>query len=99
MNDIEQMIRILEFADTGFSGEKTKPARRFLPLAAAAAIVALALVLAMHRRAPKGPVDTYDNPELAYAKMEEAFDRISGSIEKCMTRTEKTYQKITCGHE
>ena len=98
MNDIEQMIRIMEFADTGFSGEKMKPARRFLPLAAAAAAL-VALVLAVHRPAPKGPVDTYDNPELAYAKMEEAFGRISGSIERCMARTENTYQKITCGHE
>ena len=47
-------------------------------------------MLTLLRPAPRMPVDTFSSPELAYARAEEAFARISGSIDKCMDRTEKT---------
>lgn len=89
MNDIEKMVRLLEFADTGFPHERRKAKNKVFLLAAAAAAT-LILMLTLLRPAPRMPVDTFSSPELAYARAEEAFARISGSIDKCMDRTEKT---------
>lgn len=98
MNDIEKMVRLLEFADAGFPRERRK-AKNKVFLFAAAAAAALALLLTLLRPADRMPVDSFSSPELAYARAEEAFSRISGSIEKCMDRTGNVYQKITRGNE
>ena len=98
MNDIEKMMRILEFADCGFPREKSNTGGRTILIASAAA-AALALILSVIRPAEKEPVDTFKTPELAYAKAEEAFSRINRSIDKCLDRTERTYNKIIVNNE
>ena len=94
MNDIEKMMRILEFADCGFPREKSNTGGRTILIASAAA-AALALILSVIRPAEKEPVDTFKTPELA----EEAFSRINRSIDKCLDRTERTYNKIIVNNE
>lgn len=99
MNDLEKMVRILEFADTGYPEKQPGRKRRPVWMAAAAAVMLAQLMLAIMRPSQHELVDTYDSPELAYAKVEEVFQQISSSIDKSIDRTEIVYFKITNHHE
>lgn len=98
MNDIRKLVRILEFADTGYPVEHRKPLKRVILMATAAA-ASLFLALTLWRPSDQTLTDTFDTPELAYLKTEQVFMRISGSIDKCMTRTETIYHKINTRNE
>ena len=98
MNDIEKVVRILEFADTGYPAAHRTPIKRVILLTTAAA-ASLILALTLWRPADTTLIDTFESPELAYVKTEQIFSRISGSIDKCMTRTENVYHKINTKNE
>lgn len=54
--------------------------------AGAAAIVILAVGLSLIR-SEKEPVDTFDDPYLAYAELEKAFEMVSEGMQKGIGRT------------
>lgn len=53
---------------------------RWLPLAGIAAAAAIALLLVLPRASDASLRDTYDDPELAYAQVEETFKMISSKM-------------------
>ena len=76
--------------------EEVKPSRKFpawVPYAVAAA-VACAVVLSI----PRGPKDTFDDPEAAYASVEETFRLISAKMSKgmdiAMAEQQKSFEII-----
>lgn len=61
----------------GYSGGRRL---RWLPLAGIAAAAAIALLLVLPRASDAPLRDTYDDPELAYAQVEETFKMISSKM-------------------
>jgi len=101
MKDIEKLMRIVEFVDTGYQGTETTRGYSFRYgywIAAACAIALILLIVPFSRNRTPGLVDTYDSPELAYAKLEQSFNRIGTTMEKGITLTETTYNKIRNGN-
>ena len=94
MNNVEKMVRLLEFADTGQPIDRHDRKRWILTLAAAASVTLAVLLLTVSRPSTRTLIDTYESPELAYAKVEEVFQHISSSIDKSIDRTEVVYFKI-----
>ena len=71
-----------------------KPVRWMLPAGIAAA-VALVTIGLTHEPAPK---DTFDDPYLAYAEVEKAFAKISGTVAygaDKIARSEETLDKLS----
>ena len=60
--------------------------RRILTLSGAAAIVVLAVGLGLSRTDSE-PVDTFDDPYLAYAELERALTIVSEGVQKGIDRT------------
>ena len=57
-----------------------------IKIAGAAAVVILAVGLSLIRT-EKEPVDTFDDPYLAYAELEKAFEMVSTGMQKGIGRT------------
>ncbi|NLZ19896.1 MAG: hypothetical protein GXY24_06505 [Bacteroidales bacterium] len=72
-NGIRQALAAHELAN---ATPRTRPAR-WVPLAALAVAAAAAAVVVLPQRGPK---DTFDDPRLAYAEMEKAFQLISDKM-------------------
>ena len=75
-----------------------KPARRWvLPAGIAAAVATLVAVGFTLTRNPE-PIDTFDDPYLAYAEVEKVFAKISGTVaygaEK-VSQSEQTLDKLS----
>ena len=75
-----------------------KPARRWvLPAGIAAAVATLVAVGLTLTRNPE-PIDTFDDPYLAYAEVEKVFAKISGTVaygaEK-VSQSEQTLDKLS----
>ena len=60
--------------------------KRLFALSGAAAIVVLALGLSLYRTDSE-PVDTFDDPYLAYAELERALTIVSEGVQKGIDRT------------
>ena len=72
---LEQRLRQTLAAREIAEAARPRPARRFIPVAVAAAAAA-AIVLLPQR----GPKDSFDDPLLAYAEVEKAFQTISDKM-------------------
>ena len=69
---LRQALAARELAEAA----RPRPVRRLVPLAAVAAAAAAAVVLLPQR----GPKDSFDDPLLAYAEVEKAFQTISDKM-------------------
>jgi len=76
------------------NGKEAKPPKRWIrPLAVAASLAAVAVGgLTLYRNAPLK--DTYEDPYLAYAEVQKALNRISGSMSDGVNSLEKTKEYI-----
>lgn len=66
---------------------ESQPRKRWLPYTAIAAAAAIAALLALPRRLGEPELkDTFDDPYLAYAQLEQVFQTISDKINKINER-------------
>jgi len=91
-NGIRQALAAHELAN---ATPRTRPAR-WVPLAALAVAAAAAAVVVLPQRGPK---DTFDDPRLAYAEMEKAFQLISDkmSVGADLARGGRALHQPGCG--
>ncbi len=90
---IETPADLRESIESAIAKEGAKPGRWIRSIAVAASLAAVAAGgLALRRNAPLK--DTYDDPYLAYAEVQKAFERISDSMSEGVSSLEKTKQYI-----
>jgi len=97
MNEIEKMMRVLEFVDTGYQGGSSRKAvlpRQWRYVMAACAVTVIVAVVSLSNHNSTELHDTFDSPEMAYAKLEQSFGRIASAMDKEINKTEYAYQKI-----
>jgi hypothetical protein len=94
---LDESIPVPEELSARVQAAVRQPARRWvLPagIAAAATLVAVGLTLTQNPE----PVDTFDDPYLAYAEVEKVFAKISGTVaygaEK-VSQSEQTLEKLS----
>lgn len=67
--------------DSGNSRPSVRLWKRIVPVVAAAAVIAVAVGLGLHRSSA-APVDTFSSPEEAYAQVERTFAMIGSKVGK-----------------
>ncbi len=95
---LDESIPVPEELSARVQAAVRQPARRWLlPSGIAAAVAVLVAVGLTLTRNPE-PIDTFDDPYLAYAEVEKVFAKISGTVaygaEK-VTESEQTLDKLT----
>ena len=95
---LDESIPVPEELSARVQAAVRKPARRWvLPAGIAAAVATLLAVGLTLTRNPE-PMDTFDDPYLAYAEVEEVFAKISGTVaygaEK-VSQSEQTLDKLS----
>ena len=94
---LDESIPVPEELSARVQAAVRKPARWVLPAGVAAAIATLVAVGLTLTRNPE-PLDTFDDPYLAYAEVEKVFAKISGTVaygaEK-VSQSEQTLDKLT----
>lgn len=76
---LDESIPVPEELSARVQAAVRKPARWVLPAGVAAALATLVAVGLTLTRNPE-PIDTFDDPYLAYAEVEKAFSKISGTV-------------------
>ena len=95
---LDESIPVPEELSVRVQAAVRKPARRWvLPTGIAAAVATLVAVGLTLTRNPE-PIDTFDDPYLAYAEVEKVFAKISGTVaygaEK-VSQSEQTLDKLS----
>ena len=95
---LDESIPVPEELSARVQAAVRKPARRWvLPAGIAAAVATLVAVGLTLTRNPE-PIDTFDDPYLAYAEVEKVFAKISGTVaygaEK-VSQSEQTLDKLS----
>ena len=95
---LDESIPVPEDLPAGGLAAVRQPARRWaLPAGIAAAVAVLVAVGLTLTRNPE-PIDTFDDPYLAYAEVEKVFAKISGTVaygaEK-VSQSEQTLDKLS----
>ena len=95
---LDESIPVPEELSARVQAAGRKPARRWvLPAGIAAAVATLVAVGFTLTRNPE-PIDTFDDPYLAYAEVEKVFAKISGTVaygaEK-VSQSEQTLDKLS----
>ena len=95
---LDESIPVPEELSARVQAAIRKPARRWaLPAGIAAAVATLVAVGLTLTRNPE-PLDTFDDPYLAYAEVEKVFAKISGTVaygaEK-VSQSEQTLDKLS----
>ena len=95
---LDESIPVPEELSARVQAAVRKPARRWvLPAGIAAAVATLLAVGLTLTRNPE-PIDTFDDPYLAYAEVEKVFAKISGTVaygaEK-VSQSEQTLDKLS----
>ena len=86
---LEQRIAEKLTARTVLAAPATKPKGRRILWAAVAAAAVLAAVLALPSTGTLEPKDTFDDPQLAYAQVEEVFQRLGQQMSKGLARVDE----------
>ena len=76
---LDESIPVPEELSARVQAAVRKPARWVIPAGIAAAVATLVAVGFTLTRNPE-PIDTFDDPYLAYAEVEKAFSKISGTV-------------------
>lgn len=87
-----EIIGKLELAEELRRGNDRRIRIRWITGIAAAAIVALTVGLSLQYRGPK---DTFDDPALAYAKVQEVFGQISSGMQQGVDAVGQSGQMIS----
>ena len=95
---LDESIPVSEELSVRVQAAVRQPAHRWvLPAGVAAALATLVAVGLTLTRNPE-PIDTFDDPYLAYAEVEKAFSKISGTVAygaSKITESEQTLDKYS----
>lgn len=84
---MDESISVPEALSTRLTRNATREVvrKRLFTISGVAAVVVLALGLTLHKK--DEPKDTFDDPYLAYAELEKAFEMVSEGMQKGIGRT------------
>ena len=89
---VKEIISKLEIADEAKGGSGRKVYVSWISGIAATFIVMLGIGLFLQSRGPK---DTFDDPALAYAQVQEVFQKISSGVQQGRAAVDESSQMIT----